>query len=195
MTNNTKITDIQSFTPINTNTEYFLDTNVLYWYTNPRVSTVKDLPRHAQIYYTFIDKLTAMGSPLTTSIYNLTELLNVIEKNEFDIYINLHPDENYINKKDYRRMTNERSRLQNIMKTTLNNVFSICKIVEFPFELKQINDFANTLKEHRCDVFDYMVLQNCVKNQTINIISDDNDFSTYNNIKLFTANTSSLPNI
>ena len=92
-------------------------------------------------------------------------------------------------------MTNERSRLQNIMKTTLNNVFSICKIVEFPFELKQINDFANTLKEHRCDVFDYMVLQNCVKNQTINIISDDNDFSTYNNIKLFTANTSSLPNI
>lgn len=195
MINNSKITDIQNFMPINTNTEYFLDTNVLYWYTNPRISSVNDLPKHAQIYYAFVDRLTAMGSPLTTSVYNLTELLNVIEKNEFDIYINLHPSENYINKKDYRRIAKERFNLQNIMKTALNNVLSICKIVDFPFELDKIKDFTNTLTKHRCDVFDYMILQNCVKNQTINVISDDNDFSTYNNIKLFTANTSTLPNM
>ena len=189
---NNKVTDIQNFMPVNTNTEYFLDTNVLYWYTNPRISSVNDLPKHAQIYYAFIDRLTVLGSPLTTSVYNLTELLNVIEKNEFDIYKNLHPDDNYINKKDYRRMPEERSKLQRIMRTTLNNVLSICKIVEFPFSVEQIKDFANTLKEHRCDVFDYIILQNCVKTQTINVISDDNDFSTYNNIKLFTANISTL---
>ncbi len=195
MTNNNKITNIQSFMPISANVEYFLDTNVLYWYTNPRISSANDLPKHAQIYYSFVDNLTSLGNPLVTSIYNLTELLNVIEKNEFDIYKNLHPDENYISKKDYRRMSIERSKLQNIMKTTLNNVLNICRIVEFPFRLNIIDKFTNTLKEHRCDVFDYVILQNCVKTQIINVISDDSDFSTYNNIKLFTANTSTLENI
>lgn len=190
-----KITDIQKFSPINSSTVYFLDTNILYWYTNPRVTSVNDLSKQAQTYYTFLDGLTAAGNPLVTSVYNLTELLNVIEKNEFKIYKDLHPDETYITKKDYRRMLNERNKLQNIMKTTLNNVYNICKIVSFPFDISILTNFVDTLREHRCDVFDYMILNNCIETQDINIISDDSDFSTYDNIKLFTANPSVLPNI
>lgn len=190
------ITDIQGYSPINSSKIYFLDTNVLYWYTNPRISSVNDLIKRAQPYYTFIDTLVDAGNPLKTSVYNLTELLNVIEKNEYDIYIELHPeDKDVIQKKDYRRMSTERKKLQNIMKTTLNNVQNICDIIDFPFELTKVADFVNTLRQHRYDVFDYMILDNYTKTQTINIISDDSDFLTYFNINLFTTKTSVLPDL
>lgn len=192
MSANCKITDIYQFSPINSTTLYFLDTNVLYWYTNPRVSATK-LTKQAQVYYDFVDHLTSAGNPLITSVYNLTELLNVIEKNEFSLYKELHPDEDYLTKKDFRRMSSERQKLQRIMQTTLNNVRNICKIVDFSFEQSKITEFVNSLTDHRCDIFDYMILDNCVKEQTLNIISDDSDFSTFDNIKLFTANTSVIP--
>lgn len=188
--------DIQDFSPINSSKIYFLDTNVLYWYTNPRISSINDLDKRAQPYYAFIDMLTAAGNPLKTSIYNLTELLNVIEKNEYDIYIKLHPeDKKIVKRKDYRRMPTERRKLQNIMKTTLNNVQNTCDIIDFSFELTKVTDFVDTLRKHRCDIFDYSILDNCIKDQTINIISDDSDFFTYDNINLFTANTSPLPDL
>lgn len=92
-------------------------------------------------------------------------------------------------------MSTEREKLQNIMKTTLNNVQNICDIIDFPFKLTKVTDFVNTLRKHRYDIFDYLILDNCIKDQTINIISDDSDFFTYGNINLFTANTSILPNL
>ena len=189
------ITDICKFSPINSSTTYFLDTNVLYWYTNPRVSSIKSLAKPAQIYYAFVDQLASSGNPLITSVYNLTELLNVIEKNEFELYKEIHPDESYISKKDFRRMSKERQKLQKLMRTTLNNVQNICSIINFSFEMFKINAFVDCLANHRCDIFDYIILDNCVKEQTINVISDDSDFSTFDNIKLFTANASVLPNI
>lgn len=192
---NSKIKDISNFLPMDSKTVYFLDTNVLYWYTNPRISTTKGLTRQAQIYFDFVDHLTSSGNPLITSIYNLTELLNVIEKNEFALYKEIHPDEAYISKKDFRRMSNERKKLQKIMKTALNNAQNICKIINFSFDVSKINDFINLLPNHRCDIFDYMILDNCKQAQTINVISDDSDFSTYDNIKLFTANINVLSNI
>ena len=61
-----------------TNKKFFLDTNVLYWYTYPRFA--ENLTRQARPYYDFVDALVSSGNPLYTSVYNLTELLNVVEK-------------------------------------------------------------------------------------------------------------------
>ena len=75
-----KIVDINTYVSINNTRAFFLDTNVLYWYTYPRFNSQLELPQNAKIYYRFVDNLVAAGNPLYTSIYNLTELLNVIEK-------------------------------------------------------------------------------------------------------------------
>lgn len=99
-----KIVDLRTYASINNTRNFFLDTNVLYWYTYPRFLESGQLTTTAQIYYNFIDSLTAAGNPLITSVYNLTELLNVIEKNEFDIYCHLHPDLP-ITRKDFRKMS------------------------------------------------------------------------------------------
>nr|DAE50823.1 MAG TPA: hypothetical protein [Caudoviricetes sp.] len=53
-----------------------------------------------------------------------------------------------------------------------------------------VNDFIN----HRCDVFDYAILEHCKSTQRLNIISDDSDFSTMDKIILYTANEKVLHN-
>ena len=182
-----KIVDLRTYASINNTRNFFLDTNVLYWYTYPRFLEPGQLTTTAQIYYNFIDSLTAAGNPLITSVYNLTELLNVIEKNEFDIYCHLHPDLP-ITRKDFRKMSSERREVGKIMQTALNNVKELCTVVDFNFSQTAVNSFANTFTNHRCDVFDYAILNNCINSQFLNIISDDSDFSTMEKITLYTAN-------
>ena len=109
-----KIVDITTYQSINNTRTYFIDTNALYWYTYPRFSN--NLSAQAIPYYNFIDSLVAANNPLITSIYNISELLNVIEKNEFDIYTHTHPDAQHISRKDFRRMPSERLNLQKMMK-------------------------------------------------------------------------------
>ena len=183
--------DINTFSSFNNSKPYFLDTNVLYWYTYPRFGGNLKLPRNAVPYYDFVDSLVVAGNPLYTSVYNLTELLNVIEKNEYDLYVKLHPELPYT-KKDYRRMPAERSSLKQILKTSISNVKSICEILSFNFEMNCLDSFVEELAEHRCDVFDYAILRNCIDTQKINVISDDSDFSTMEIINLHTANPTVL---
>ena len=122
------IKDITIYRNINNTRKYFIDTNALYWYTYPRFSN--NLSQQATPYYNFIDSLVAANNPLITSIYNISELLNVIEKNEYDIYLNASPDQNHLSRKDFRRILSERKKLQKIMDTTINNVYAVCEVVE-----------------------------------------------------------------
>lgn len=189
-----KIVDLRTYVSINNTRKFFLDTNILYWYTYPRFSLPNQLSSTAKVYYDFIDKLIDAGNPLETSIYNLTELLNVIEKNEYSIYCDLHKDIP-ITRKDFRKMLSERTNVGKIMKTSLNNANGICNIVDFDFTKTTITAFVDNFIEHRCDVFDYTILQHCIKSQSLNIISDDSDFSTMEKITLYTANENVLENI
>lgn len=187
-----KTVDINNYVSINTNKVFCLDTNVLYWYTYPRYGTVKSgVINQAQVYYDFVDKLVSDGNPLYTSVYNISELLNVIEKNEYDIYTTMHP-EIPLTKKDYRRILTERESLKRIMKTTLANVKAICKVIDFEFSSKTMDLFVANLSDHRCDVFDYLILNHYVEINELNILSDDNDFATFEGINLYTANTKIL---
>lgn len=186
------VKDITSYTCFDTNKKFFLDTNVLYWYTYPRFA--ENLTRQARPYYDFVDALVSSGNPLYTSVYNLTELLNVVEKNEYEIFKNADDTRKYFTHKDYRRVAEERDKLMQIMKVTLSNAKSTCNIINFPFEISSIEKFTNNLVNHRCDVFDYLILENCKKDQFINVISDDGDFFSIDKIQLFTTK-SPLPDI
>lgn len=187
-----KIIDINKFSSVNNSKAYFLDTNVLYWYVYPRYGLARKSVLHqAQPYYDFVDKLVAAGNPLFTSVYNISELLNVIKKNEFEIFSVANPNYHYT-LKDYRKDSNERRKLQTLLNTTLNNASAVCSILDFNFTYFQLKNFAQTLSSHRCDPFDYVILNNCIDKEYTNIISDDNDFTTISEINLYTANAQSL---
>lgn len=185
-----KVVDISAFRSINSSRKYFLDTNVLYWYTYPRFLQPNKFDPAGKIYYDFVDSLAEAGNPMETSIYNLTELLNVIEKNEFKLFTSVEGDTYKI--KDFRAIESERQKVKSMMATTLNNVKSICTIKEFEFTSQAVNDFVDNLTEHQCDVFDFSILRNCQATSCLNIISDDGDFFTMDEITLYTANQNVL---
>ncbi len=187
-----KAIDLTTFMSMDNQRAFFLDTNVLYWFTYPRYGIIKKSDKHrAAPYYDFVDRLVSNGNPLFTSIYNITEMIHVIEKNEFDIFNTNHPEADY-SIKDVRRMPDERNHLKNNLSTALTNAKNICTILDFNFTYDILDQFVENLEKHHCDPFDYAILKNCIKENKINVISDDNDFSTMEQICLYTANATSL---
>ncbi|RKJ46517.1 PIN domain-containing protein [bacterium 1XD8-76] len=187
------ITDLTTFASINNKKEFFLDTNVLYWYSYPRFTNVSKPhdKQRATPYFDFVDKLVSDGNPLYTSVYNITEMLHVIEKNEFALYELNHPEANW-SIKDFRKIPHERNQMKRNLSTALSNVRNICTILDFNFTYNTLEQFVNNLQNHRCDTFDYAILQNCIKENKLNVISDDSDFSTMDQIHLYTANAALL---
>ena len=188
-----KIINIETFSSINNNKAFFLDTNVLYWYVYPRCGIQSDsrLKIQATPYYDFVDKLVADGNPLFTSIYNITEMLHVIEKREYDLFKLGHPEAEW-SIKDIRRMPKEREALKRNLCTAMSNVNNICNVMDFNFTYSILNQFVLDLEKHQCDTVDYAKLKNCIKEQQLNVISDDSDFTTMHKINLFTANATAL---
>lgn len=188
-----KIFNIETFSSINNKKAFFLDTNVLYWYVYPRcgIQTDSRLKTQATPYYDFVDKLVADGNPLYTSIYNITEMLHVIEKKEFELY-KLNHDNIDWSIKDLRKMPKEREALKRNLSTAMSNVNAICSVMNFNFTYSILEQFVQDLENHHCDTFDYAILKNCIKENQLNIISDDSDFTSMHKINLFTANQTAL---
>lgn len=190
-----KITDITKYASINNRKEFFLDTNVLYWYVYPRcgIETEFHIQLQATPYYDFIDSLVAAGNPLYTSVYNITELLHVIEKREYELYQATHPEAKW-SIKDLRRLPDQRAQLKMNLSTAMSNVKNICRILDFNFTYSILEHFISELQDHHCDTFDYAILKNCISDGRLNVISDDSDFTSMDQICLFTANATALNN-
>lgn len=187
------IKDIKTFVPINTSLEFCLDTNVLYWYTYPRYTCEanRGIQLHAQPYYDFVDTLVSNGNPLITTRYNISELINIIEKHEFEIFCAKNTDAKYTIK-DWRRMPQQRKALKKILKTTIENAKAICSVLDFNFSESILDACVNSLDCHRCDVFDYAIISFYQRTNHLNIITDDDDFTSIEGLRLFTANERSL---
>lgn len=184
------IRDISIFKSINSTTSYFLDTNVLYWYCYPKYNLLNNaVQKQSSVYIDFVDDLVNKGNPIFTSVYNISELLHVVEKNEFDLFKSTQNIN--ITLKDFRRMTG-RSDLKNILKACMQNIRSICKILDYHSGPDVFNEFIDTIDQHHCDNYDYIILKNCKVDNKTNIISDDADFATIDGFTLYTANSNAL---
>lgn len=184
----TTVTDIRTFHAVNNKTAYFLDTNVLYWYVYPRYTIgVHSSNGQASPYIAFVDNLVKQGNPLFTSVYNLTELLHIIEKNEFELYRLANQNSNIRNIKDFRSITS-RSEVKANLFVAFNTTKSTFSILEHSLTSEILEKYIDTANQHRCDVFDYITLKYCIGLDKYNIISDDSDFSSIDGIHLFTSN-------
>ena len=102
------IKDIRTFKPIDNSKEFFIDTNVLYWYSYSKYDLFNtSTKKQAQPYLDFLEMLIYNKHPIFTSIYNLSELLHIIEKHEFSIYQETNK-ELKLSIKDFRRLTSRK---------------------------------------------------------------------------------------
>lgn len=164
---------------------FALDTNILYWMHYSRSSLARNVGYQLTTYPNFISDLLMNGNKLVTTIYNITELIYIIERNEFDIY---RLANSTISKKGFRDVLPARIGVKNELETVMLQIKEIYEVMEFNIDILGIDDFMSDFSNHNCDDFDYLIIKNLLKNGISSIISDDSDLVTMENLMLFTAN-------
>ncbi len=184
--------------PINNNStkinikKLAVDTNILLWTFYENTTYVQSYQKN--IYPTFLSNIIEKNKcKVYTTVYNICELFNVIEKNEYELYIrnNCLTLESF-NKKQYRAIKEERDRLQRTFDLLYNQISNCMEIIEFQINQSIIEEYIQTYKEHRYDIFDFVLLKFCKECNIKNILTDDVDFGSYQeyikDLKIITAN-------
>lgn len=169
-----------------------VDTNILLWTFYGNTTYVQAYQK--SIYPSFLsDVIEKKGCKVYTTIYNICELFNVIEKNEYELYMknnSLIPDN--FNKKQYRAITEEREKLKRIFELLYSQISKCMEIIEYQINEDIIKQYNENYKEHRYDIFDFALLKFCKENHIGYVITDDSDFGSYkeyiNDMKIITAN-------
>lgn len=187
-----KIYDLNKFNieDIDKDTVIALDTNVLYWMHYSRCSIGARIPYQTQIYPNIIEELVENDIKLVTTIYNITELLYIIERHEHEIYNALNNSK--VGKKEFRAIDKERKNVKNELYIVNEQIKSAYDIFEYPIEIIGLNEFINKFDSHSCDNFDYLILRHLKDNGITNILADDKDYITMDGITLYTANRNSV---
>ena len=128
-----------------------------------------------------------MEIKIVTTNLNVTELINVTERNEYKIYKAVNHSS--ISFKQYRILSNERekykSELDTMMlqiKTTYAQKFHIVDISE-----QIIDEYRKNILNNVCDVFDYIIINYLKEKGITNFISDDKDYLSIDGISLYTT--------
>lgn len=182
------VVDIRNSYTIQPGSLFAVDTNVLYWY---HYSRSIDPPNNFRFYIDFMDYLIENNILLFTTIYNMTELFNIIENNEYKIYKNLHNNVR-ITKKEFRKNPIQRANVKRQLDATYASIKTIYRIDNFYMKKGSMNKYRETLSDHRCDVFDYYIFEHHRENGCLNLITHDADAITFEGLNVYTANNRAI---
>lgn len=181
--------DALDVSKIDTKEIFALDTNILYWthYSKASNPNLRVHPYQVTKYPNFVEKLLENGNKLITTIFNVTELMHVVESSEFQIY--KATNNVRIGKKVFRKMEIEREKYKNEIETI---IMQINESYDGQIELIQLteNDIANfvsNISNNSCDIFDYLVVEYLKSKGVKNFITDDKDFKTIEDINVYFA--------
>lgn len=169
-----------------------VDTNVLLWTFYGNITYSKSYQKN--IYPNFLgDAIENKQCKIYTTMHNICELYNVIEKNEYELYLKKNSlKEEEFNKKQYRAIITEREKIQKMFKLLYNQISQCIEIIEYNLDDKVITEYTDIYNLHRYDMFDFILLKFCKDNNINHILTDDADFISYidyiKNINIITAN-------
>ena len=181
--------DTLDLSKIDSSEVFALDTNILFWthYSKASNPSLSIHPYQVTKYPNFVEALLENGNKLVTTIFNVTELMHVVENSEFKIY--KATNNTRIKKKAFRNIEQEREKYKNEIETIL---LQINESYDGQIELIQltesdINDFVSNIKNNSCDIFDYIVIEYLKSKGVKNFITDDRDFKTIDDINVYYA--------
>lgn len=170
--------------------DYIVDTNVLY-----KVYYSKYPPNQldGQKYSKFIEFLLEKNVSLYTTTYNIAELFYLIEKAEYECYL----EDNKLTKKafsskDFRKLTKQKEDIQTELDLVLLQISSMFEVEEISTKLNILQSFADNYKYIYCDNYDYSVISHFQEQGKVDFISHDIDFAYTSGINLYTMNKKAI---
>ena len=180
------IIDIKTDTPQQSDI-FFVDTNIWFWqtYTNAAFTA-----KRYQItdYPNYINKTRQNGATLTYSGLTLAELAHIIEKTEYDIYVQSN---GYLHFKKYRHdYPEERANVVAEVQFTWRRIKKIAIPIDLTVDDATTDAAINRFTTQAVDGYDLLMLEAISKAGagTVKIITDDMDYSVVPGIQVFTSN-------
>lgn len=173
---------------------FFVDTNVWYWFTYCASKSFAsgDAPKTYQLneYSKFIEKVLDSGAKLFHCPLVYTELTNVIEKAEHNIY--QHNSGQSISRKEFRNIEVERSKVSNEIEVAWRTIDQISNSLKLTVQSSTVNLIHEAYTSTTLDAYDsiyYSIMKALGIN---NIITDDKDFLSCDEGRIYTANNSMI---
>jgi predicted nucleic acid-binding protein len=185
-----KIINITKSNPTHTD-KYFVDTNVWFWFTYcaSREINTANKPRRYQVerYPEFIEKALDAGSKLFHCPLVFSELANIIERTEYDIF-KTDESNNKISRKKFRDITIERDRVLKEIKMAWTTVNSISTCLDINLNKKTVTSALTHLESAPLDAYDAFYLQVMSSEGIKKLITDDRDFTATEVEAIYIAN-------
>lgn len=169
---------------------YWVDTQVLLWYFYYPIVNISAMTYQLKMYPNFIAKLLDKNSIVATTIFNISELIPCIERNQYDIYVLAN---NLIKKtykfKEFRNNPQNKKALKLIIENVILQIKNVLVIESFDYCMDDITSFINGYEITDFDFFDYILFKRMIKSGSCNLITDDRDFTCiHEDTTLYTAN-------
>jgi hypothetical protein len=180
------IIDIKTDTPQQSDI-FFVDTNIWFWqtYTNAAFTA-----KRYQItdYPNYINKTRQNGATLTYSGLTLAELAHIIEKTEYDIYVQSN---GYLHFKKYRHdYPTERANVVAEVQFTWRRIKKIAIPIKLTVDDATTDAAIKRFTTQAVDGYDLLILEaiSIAGAGTVKTITDDMDYSVVPGIQVFTSN-------
>lgn len=178
------------------NERYLIDTNVWFWstYVASKGEVLPQQPSQYQIdnYPHFLERLLQEGAILCHTALCLTELANVIERTQFDLY-KLKTNQPYLEKKDFRKIADERKIVLDAIQIAWETINEMSTCIDCNVNLQCMKKSSDLMAEAPVDPYDAIYLKTMALKKIDYLVSDDIDFINLKNIILITANPKGFP--
>ena len=161
---------------------FFVDTNVLFavHFLELRWESEK-----VSQYSNFILGLLKNGNKICVSALNLQELFHLVEHNEFMQYKTVNHLSGSFNKKMYREIEGERTRLAQDLQNKYLEISEQYSVVSGNITGDMLKQFLDDYNKYFFDPIDFLTVK-YNSNDVVNFITDDSDFKKYPEITVYT---------
>jgi len=184
-----EVIDINSDNPTGGDA-FVVDTNVWYWMTYTRASQNLERPpslHQINDYPAYMNKAIKARAGLYRCEVSFSELADLIERTEFDIFRPSYPSID--NLKTFRHnCPDQRDDVVKETRTAWGLVKSMARSLEITIDEAGNDAALNRMGSFCIDSCDLFIYQTMFNKQVLQIITDDGDFATVPGIKVFTAN-------
>lgn len=185
-----QVLSIQKETP-KKNERYLIDTNVWFWFTyaSNKIGAIPNTPSKYQLehYPKFIESILKENAQPCHSSLSLTELANIIEKTEFDIY-KVESNQPYLERKAFRKLQSEKQKVISEIEAAWSVINQISCCIDSKVDKSFMDSSFEFYKKSPLDPYDAVFLQTMSANKIDYIVTDDIDFQNVNSLILLTAN-------
>lgn len=168
---------IKRMADIPNNCEIFVDSSVLVYVHGEHISSELVEKYDKQNYYMrTVGTLLNNNRKLVTSWLNVMEVLSVHEEHMRRDYASIHGLEAELSLKRYRRMSDQRIRVQAELERILREITTYYTVVPVTTDETVVDRFVSAYAGHLYDPNDFTVVEAMLNHVISAVITDDTDF-------------------